>query len=173
MEEPIFSITMRFGSVLFVSVRIPKLRYIRYLPASVVHCFHVFYLPTYLILIFPIAFSFLISFSSFIYQYELPNGIEELCWPDGLSWQPHSQDQTRTYTLVLTDLRGQRTFGYCRRIQAEGDDVCSPLAICILTRHSRAKGLFSQVQPFCNGSNQTNTVKIHLRTLLRQVLTRL
>ena len=84
-------------------------------------------------------------FPPHLLQYELPNGIEELCWPDGLSWQPHSQDQTRTYTLVLTDLRGQRTFGYCRRIQAEGDDVCSPLAICILTRHSRAKGLFSQV----------------------------
>ena len=40
---------------------------------------------------------------------------------------------------------GRRTFGYCRRIQPEGDELCLPLAMCILTRHSRARGLFSQV----------------------------
>jgi hypothetical protein len=84
-------------------------------------------------------------------QFQLPSGIEELCWPDGPTWQPHGQDKTRTYTLVLTDLRGLRTFGYCRRIQAEGDDVCLPLAICILTRHSRARGLFSQVLKYTAG----------------------
>ena len=42
MEEPIFSFIMRFGSVLFGSARIRYrifgIRYIRYLPASVVHC---------------------------------------------------------------------------------------------------------------------------------------
>lgn len=78
-------------------------------------------------------------------QFGLPLRIEELCWPDALTWEPHLQRKTKTYTLVLTDFRGQRTFGYCRRIQAEGDDVCLPLAICILTRHCRARGLFSQV----------------------------
>ena len=70
----------------------------------------------------------------------LPSGIEELCWPDALTWEPHLQGKTKTYTLVLTDFRGQRTFGYCRRIQAEGDNVCLPLAICILTRHGGARG---------------------------------
>ena len=68
-----------------------------------------------------------------------------LCWPDAVTWEPHLQRKTKTYNLVLTDFRGHRTFGYCRRIQAEGDDVCLPLAICILTRHGGARGLFSQV----------------------------
>ena len=69
-----------------------------------------------------------------------------LCWPDAVTWEPHLQRKTKTYNLVLTDFRGHRTFGYCRRIQAEGDDVCLPLAICILTRHGGARGLFSQVK---------------------------
>ena len=77
--------------------------------------------------------------------FKLPNGIEELCWPDARTWEPHAQQKTRTYNLVLTNYKGHRTFGYCRRLQAEGDDVCLPLAICVLTRHGRARGLFSQV----------------------------
>ena len=72
-------------------------------------------------------------------------GIEELCFPDSLHWAPQPREKTHTYTLVLTDCSGNRTFGYCRRIAAEGDDVCLPLALCILTRHNRARGLFSQV----------------------------
>ena len=46
MEEPIFSFSMRFGSVLFGSVQLEYrsfgIRYIRYLPASVIHV-HWFY----------------------------------------------------------------------------------------------------------------------------------
>jgi hypothetical protein len=82
------------------------------------------------------------------FQYQLPPGIAELCFPDFAHWCPHTPDRTRTYNIVLTDLRGRRTFGYCRRIQPEGDDLCIPLAMCILTGHSRARGLFSQVSSF-------------------------
>lgn len=80
-----------------------------------------------------------------VMQYDLPQGIEEMCFPDAKEWSPHPQQRTSTYMVVLTDEEGYRTFCYCRRIQAEGDDVCMPLAMCILTRHSRARSLFSQV----------------------------
>ena len=87
-------------------------------------------------------------FSIYIYvffQFELPKGIEELCFPDATHWIPQPQEKSNIYTLVLTDCHGNRTFGYCRRIVAEGDVMCLPLALCILTRHSRSRGLFAQV----------------------------
>ena len=95
-------------------------------------------------------------FSLYSVQFRLPMGIEELCWPDFLTWEPHSPTKTKTYTLVLTDIRGDRTFGYCRRIQPEGDELCLPLAICILTRHSRARGLFSQVIFWLTNTDEMN-----------------
>ena len=79
-------------------------------------------------------------------KYDLPKGIGEFCFPDAMHWTPQPREKANTYTLVLTDCNGNRTFGYCRRIVAEGDTICLPLALCILTRHSRARGLFSQVQ---------------------------
>ena len=68
-----------------------------------------------------------------------------MCFPDYLHWRPAPKHTIHTYTLVITKGNGDRTFGFCRRIVAEGDDVCLPLALCILTRHNRARGLFSQV----------------------------
>ena len=79
-------------------------------------------------------------------QFDLPKGIEELCFPDAAHWLPQPQEIANIYTLVLTDCHGNRTFGYCRRIVAEGDTMCLPLALCILTRHNRSRGLFSQVR---------------------------
>ena len=69
----------------------------------------------------------------------------ELVFPDSNFWLPHRPEATSTYTLVLTGPDGSRTYGYCRRIQPEGDDLCLPLAICLLTKH-RARGLYSQVR---------------------------
>ncbi len=83
----------------------------------------------------------------FWFQYLLPSGIEELCFPDSHFWQPHPPELSLTYSLILTGPDGSRTFGFCRRIQPEGDDLCLPLAICILTKH-RARGLYSQVYRF-------------------------
>ncbi len=80
-------------------------------------------------------------------QFELPNNIGELCFPDLATWVPHSPGLTQTYMLVVTSRDGTRTFGYCRRIQPEGDELCLPLAVCILTKH-RARGLFAKVGMF-------------------------
>ena len=62
------------------------------------------------------------------------------CFPDAEYWSPGvcNEGIGRTYFLVLTDLQGNRRFGYCRRIMPEGSDMVLPLAYCIITsRRSR------------------------------------
>lgn len=107
----------------------------------------------------------LIHAISTFFKYQLPIGIEELCFPDMDSWRPHSPNSTRTYSVVLTDPDGKRfsswtakykdqhiftdhyfrTFGYCQRIMPEGDTLCLPLAICILTKR-RERRLYARVR---------------------------
>lgn len=78
--------------------------------------------------------------------------MEDLCFPDGGFWRSRPPEFSRTYALVLTDVDGGRTFGYCRRIRPEGDAFCLPLAICIITRH-RARALFSKVRTYSYMNN--------------------
>ena len=69
------------------------------------------------------------------------------CFPDAEYWSPDRCNQEtnlcgvgRTQFLVLTDLQGNRRFGYCRRILPEGDkfNVTLPIAYCLISsRKSR------------------------------------
>eukprot|EP00095_Tigriopus_kingsejongensis_P002715 maker-scaffold809_size94238-snap-gene-0.31 protein:Tk02715 transcript:maker-scaffold809_size94238-snap-gene-0.31-mRNA-1 annotation:"st5 protein" len=73
-------------------------------------------------------------------QTILPKGIEELCFPDAEVWLPHSPDFTGTYNLILTHSDGIRSLGLCQRIAPEGDNLCLPLAVCVLSQHSGGVG---------------------------------
>ena len=91
-------------------------------------------------------------------QAELPHGIEQLCFPDSDHWTPKTVDPSqricRTYSLVLTDLNGCRTFGYCRRVLPEGADVALPLVYCIISS-KRAYNLYNKVRDHKNVVSQT------------------
>lgn len=53
-------------------------------------------------------------------------------------------DQNLAYTFVLTDEKGNRRYGYCRRVKPEGAPVCLPLAYCLITKH-RASGFYAKL----------------------------
>ncbi|XP_046743028.1 uncharacterized protein LOC124409460 isoform X2 [Diprion similis] len=81
-------------------------------------------------------------------QYPLhakpPAWIEYFCFPDGLDWPPLESDQNLAYTFVLTDEKGNRRYGHCRRVRPEGAPVCLPLAYCLITKH-RASGFYAKL----------------------------
>lgn len=72
-----------------------------------------------------------------------PPLIEFFCFPDADIFPKLSQQQ-QTYSIVLTNERGGRKFGYCRRVLPEGSHICLPLAYCIVSPH-RAPGFFFTV----------------------------
>ncbi|XP_046615979.1 uncharacterized protein LOC124303147 isoform X1 [Neodiprion virginianus] len=73
-----------------------------------------------------------------------PAWIEYFCFPDGLDWPPLESDQNLAYTFVLTDEKGNRRYGHCRRVRPEGAPVCLPLAYCLITKH-RASGFYAKL----------------------------
>jgi len=74
----------------------------------------------------------------------VPNGVEQFCFPDSTHWPPPLQTASDPYTIVLTDSKGDRQYGYCRRIVPEGAQTCIPITYCILTRH-RSAGFYHKV----------------------------
>ncbi|XP_059088840.1 DENN domain-containing protein 2C-like isoform X2 [Tigriopus californicus] len=78
-------------------------------------------------------------------EWIIPNGLEDLCFPDSDSWSPHTQAFSGTYNIILTQRNGTRSFGFCRRIIPEGDSMCLPLALCILSKQRDDKELYSEV----------------------------
>jgi len=77
-------------------------------------------------------------------QAVVPSGVEHFCFPDSVHWPPPLQTAADPYTIVLTDSKGDRQFGYCRRIVPEGATTCIPITYCLLTRH-RASGFYHKV----------------------------
>uniref|UniRef100_T1IZY6 UDENN domain-containing protein n=1 Tax=Strigamia maritima TaxID=126957 RepID=T1IZY6_STRMM len=53
------------------------------------------------------------------------------CFPDSEFWKPSTTGES--YTFVLTNQRGDRTYGYCRRIKPEDAPVSLPVVYCILS----------------------------------------
>lgn len=74
----------------------------------------------------------------------MPAKIEQLCFPDGIDGPMDRSDKAQCYSLVITNEKGKRTFGYCRRIIPEGSENCLPLAYCILSKH-RAPRFYKQI----------------------------
>lgn len=58
----------------------------------------------------------------------------------------HSDPSNQNFSLVFTDLEGQRLFGFCRRVLPEGSQVFLPLAYCMVTPHLAADFYFKILQ---------------------------
>lgn len=74
----------------------------------------------------------------------VPAGVEHFCFPDSTHWPPPLQTASEPYTIVLTDSKGDRMYGYCRRVVPEGAQTCIPITYCLLSRH-RAAGFYNKV----------------------------
>ncbi|XP_037087628.1 DENN domain-containing protein 2D-like [Pollicipes pollicipes] len=79
--------------------------------------------------------------------------VAPFCFPDADRWQRAPDEWGRSaadggaaYTLVVTDERGGRSYGYCRRLTADtgGEPVTLPIAYCLLSRHD-AGAFYSQL----------------------------
>lgn len=87
--------------------------------------------------------------SVFPKQVQVPPHIENLIFPETLStdskseWSANATD-TQCYSLVLTDERGERSYGYCRRVLPEGGTSCLPLCYCLIGKY-RAPGFYYKV----------------------------
>ncbi|XP_015586543.1 uncharacterized protein LOC107263636 isoform X2 [Cephus cinctus] len=72
-----------------------------------------------------------------------PAWIENFCFPDASDWPPSDSDQNQAYSLVLTDEKGNRRYGYCYRVKPEGGPIL-PLAYCLIT-NTRASGFYYKI----------------------------
>ncbi|XP_063921936.1 DENN domain-containing protein 2B-like isoform X2 [Zophobas morio] len=75
---------------------------------------------------------------------KIPHRIEDLCYPEVASGPLDISDNAQCYTLVITNDKGERTFGYCRRVIPEGSTKCIPLAYCLLSKH-RAPRFYKKI----------------------------
>ncbi|CAG4967459.1 unnamed protein product [Colias eurytheme] len=86
--------------------------------------------------------------SVFPNQVQVPPHIENLIFPETLSpgslgeWSADRNAQC--YSLVLTDERGERAYGYCRRVLPEGATTCLPLCYCVIGKY-RAPGFYYKI----------------------------
>ncbi|KAM3955062.1 LOW QUALITY PROTEIN: DENN domain-containing protein 2A-like [Aphomia sociella] len=86
--------------------------------------------------------------SIFPSQVHVPPHIENLIFPETLSWTSNGEwsadASAQCYSLVLTDERGERSYGYCRRVLPEGATTCLPLCYCVIGKY-RAPGFYYKV----------------------------
>ncbi|CAH1122110.1 unnamed protein product [Ceutorhynchus assimilis] len=62
--------------------------------------------------------------------------IQKLCFPESPDSPPlEGSSAAQTYTLLITNQTGDRTYGYCRRVLPEGSTHCLPLTYCILSKY--------------------------------------
>ena len=47
---------------------------------------------------------------------EALKSIPQFCFPDIDQWKPTKSYQSESYSFVLTDMEGNRRYGYCRRL---------------------------------------------------------
>lgn len=57
--------------------------------------------------------------------------VAHFCFPDAELWKPASARET--YTFVLTNEKGDRLYGYCRRVKPDGVEYNIPVVYCILS----------------------------------------
>lgn len=89
--------------------------------------------------------------SVFPSQVQVPPHIENLIFPETLSpnmsnkgeWSAEANG-AQCYSLVLTDERGDRSYGYCRRVLPEGATTCLPLCYCLIGKY-RAPGFYYKI----------------------------
>jgi hypothetical protein len=79
-----------------------------------------------------------------LFQAKIPDRMEDLCYPEAASGPLDISDNAQCYSLVITNDKGERTFGYCRRVIPEGSTRCIPLAYCILSKH-RAPRFYKKI----------------------------
>ncbi|CAG9863014.1 unnamed protein product [Phyllotreta striolata] len=75
---------------------------------------------------------------------DVPQSIEHLCFPESDNATLDMSNQTQNYSLLITNDKGERTFGYCRRVLPEGSTCCLPLAYCILSKY-RAPRFYKKI----------------------------
>ncbi|CAG0923347.1 unnamed protein product, partial [Notodromas monacha] len=81
-----------------------------------------------------------------------PENIAMFCFPDACNWRRKtggaelSRDIStcNSYSIVLTSDKGERTFGYCRRIVPDSQENSTPLAYCLLSK-IRAHGFYDKL----------------------------
>lgn len=80
----------------------------------------------------------------FCCQVKIPERMEDLCYPEAASGPLDKSNSAQSYSLVITNDKGERTFGYCRRVIPEGSTKSIPLAYCILSSH-RAPRFYKKI----------------------------
>ena len=56
--------------------------------------------------------------------------IPQFCFPDIDQWKPTKRYKSESYSFVLTDIEGNRRFGYCRRLLVSSS-VCVCVCVCV------------------------------------------
>lgn len=75
---------------------------------------------------------------------DIPHNIEDLCFPESDGAPPDASNTAQAYSLLITNAKGERMFGYCRRVLPEGGTHCLPLAYCILSKY-RAPRFYKKI----------------------------
>ncbi|XP_068622163.1 uncharacterized protein [Battus philenor] len=106
--------------------------------------------------------------SVFPSQVNAPAHIENLVFPETLCGTQCAADarSVQQYSLVLTDERGERSYGYCRRVLPEGATTCLPLCYCLIGRY-RAPGFYYKVLQEIESHHGNSEVETNL--LLQQL----
>ncbi|CAG4948571.1 unnamed protein product [Parnassius apollo] len=106
--------------------------------------------------------------SVFPSQVQAPPHIENLVFPETLCGAQCAGDaqSSQRYSLVLTDERGERSYGYCRRVLPEGATTCLPLCYCLIGKY-RAPGFYYKVLQEIESYHGNSEVEINL--LLQQL----
>lgn len=63
-----------------------------------------------------------------------PDNVEEMVFPSK-DMLMHTDQSNQNFSLVFTDLDGNRLYGFCRRVLPEGSQVFLPLVYCMVTTH--------------------------------------
>ncbi|VEN50588.1 unnamed protein product [Callosobruchus maculatus] len=75
---------------------------------------------------------------------DVPENLESLCFPESDISPLEVMNTAQTYSLLITNDKGERMFGYCRRVLPEGSLHCLPLAYCILSKY-RAPRFYKKI----------------------------
>src|SRR3989338_7903745 len=57
--------------------------------------------------------------------------IVQFCFPDVDIIRPESKMKSETFSFILTEVSGERRFGYCRRLLPKGSGKRFPECFCI------------------------------------------
>eukprot|EP00118_Oscarella_pearsei_P007882 m.39594 g.39594 ORF g.39594 m.39594 type:complete len:861 (+) comp32763_c0_seq1:143-2725(+) len=61
--------------------------------------------------------------------------VPAFCFPDVGELKPVESYKSETYSFVLTDVGGEKRFGYCRRLLCTGTGPRLPIVYCIISPH--------------------------------------